>query len=86
VGLVPEPERGESAIHWALRLFGFIRPKEPLPPPKVLAIALYALIAVVGLVLTLLGYALGLPLFVPCGVLALKSWWVRHRALRADPR
>jgi hypothetical protein len=79
------PELNESAMHWALRLFGFVRGKQPPPPPSLLAIALYVLVAVIGLGLMLAGYRVGGLLLGPFTGLALGSLWFRRRPRRANP-
>jgi hypothetical protein len=78
------PEPNESAMHWALRQFGFIRPKQPPPPPSLRATALYVLAAVLGLVLVLAGYSAGVLLLAPCLGIVLLSLW-RRRPGRANP-
>lgn len=80
----PGTER-ESALLWALRLFGLARPKQPPPPPSIRVISLYALAAVLGLVLLAAGDMAGFVLLVPSAVMALKSWRNRRSASASDP-
>jgi hypothetical protein len=79
------PEPNESAMHWALRQFGFVRPRQPPPPPSMRVIALSALAALLGLVLLVAGYAAGGVLLVPSALFVLMSLWRHRRAGRASP-
>jgi hypothetical protein len=74
----PGPAR-ESALHWALRLFGLAGPRRPTQVTTPL-ISLYAVVSVLGLALLLTGHAIGIVLLGAVGGAALGIAWRMWRA------